>query len=127
MSLESDRRGQMPNVFKNGRKSFAFLGLIAVCCMVPGESLQTRILLITQYWSLYFCLVRSRTVTKRSIWPCCLSDQPYFLPLILPSSQASLLSFLFFKPARYISITGATGALHMLFPLLRTLFFQISG
>lgn len=61
------------------------------------------------------------------IWPCCLSDQPHFLPLILPSSQASLLSLLFFKPARYTSITGATGALHMLFPLLRTLFFQISG
>ena len=39
MSLESDRHEQVSHVFKNGMKSFAFLGLIAIWCMVPEESL----------------------------------------------------------------------------------------
>lgn len=66
MSLESDGHGQVSDVFKNGRKSFAFLELIAVWCMVPGEKPVSRILQIAQYWSVCICFIRNRTKTKRS-------------------------------------------------------------
>lgn len=40
MSLESDRHGQVSNVFRNERRALRSWGFIVVWCLVPGESIK---------------------------------------------------------------------------------------